>query len=136
MASFSNSLIIGLILIFVVVIVYQSLPFYYKAYTLDISPEEARTRRFSLIIDVRTPQEREEWGYYPNSNPIPADRLAAELPQLIADKNAALLIYANGDDRAMKAAQMAYDLGYHSVRYLTGTYVAMLPPGSHGGMGF
>ncbi len=136
MASIQNAWVFGLVLIFIAVIVYQSVPFFYKTYTLDISPEEARTRRFSLIIDVRTPEEREEWGYYPNSNPIPLDRLAAELPQLIADKNADLLVYANGDSRAMKAAQIAYDLGYHSVRYLTGTYVAMLPPGSHRGMGF
>ena len=131
-----NAFTVGLVLILIVALVQQSLPYFYKAYTLDISTEEARARRFSLIIDVRTPQEREEWGYYPNSIPLPLNQLQKELPQLIADKNAALLVYANGDERAKQAADMLYDLGYHSARYLKGTYLAMLPPGSHSGIGF
>ena len=47
--------------------------------SLKISVGEAKARRFGLIIDVRTPKEREQLGYYPNSIPISPDTLSQYL---------------------------------------------------------
>ena len=48
-----------------------------------ISPQEAKARRFGLILDVRTQRERELYGYYPNSVVIPFDELT---PKSNSDK--------------------------------------------------
>ncbi len=42
---------------------------------LRIDIPEAKSRRFGLIIDVRTPKERDTLGYYPNSIPISINKL-------------------------------------------------------------
>lgn len=103
--------------------------------TLRIGAEDARRQRFALILDIRTPQEREEFGFYPNSMPLPPSQLAEEVPYLLGDKpgrprKAPLLVYSNaGDGRAKKAAQILYDLGYVGTRYMEGSYLDMLPPG-------
>lgn len=95
--------------------------------SLLISIEEARAKRFGLIIDVRTPKERSELGYYPLSIPISLDTLEREIPLDISNKNTPILIYSNGDSRAEKAAAMVYRMGYHRVSYIDGTYLQLLP---------
>ena len=66
------NLIISLsVLILIIYFIYY---YYDSSYSttnlsLRISVNEARSRRFGLIIDVRTPKERELLGYYPNSIP-------------------------------------------------------------------
>lgn len=122
------ALLLGLIVVAILVMVFHVIPFFYKTFTLEISPAEARAKRFHLIIDVRTPQEREEWGYYPNSIPISMNQLAAKVPFALTTKTASILVYANSDSRAPVAAETLYDMGYHSVRYLKGSYLDMMPP--------
>lgn len=126
----SSLLLYGLLFILVIILLHQSLPYFRKTFQLGVSPEVARKKRYHLIIDVRSPQEREEWGYYPNSIPISFDQLQKEVTLLIANRDAHLLVYSNGDARAAIAAEKLYHAGYHSVSYLKGTYVEMLPPGS------
>lgn len=117
--------------VFLAIVVYWFLlPMYAKTFQLEISAEEARHRPFHLIVDVRTEQEREEHGYYPNSIPISMDRLRTEVPMDVANRSSDILVYSNGKDaRAAAAAYELYDMGYTRVRYLRGGYHAMLPPG-------
>jgi rhodanese-related sulfurtransferase len=99
--------------------------------SLEIHPEEAKFKRFGLIIDVRSPKEREELGFYPNSIPIAIQDLLKEIPELIgsglSSKTTSILVYDNGDRRAHIAAEMLYDMGYQKVRYLSSSYDRMLP---------
>jgi rhodanese-related sulfurtransferase len=83
------------------------------------------------MIDVRTPKEREELGYYPNSIPISIDQLKKEVPFLIGSGlqplQTPILVYSNGDYRAQAAAEILYSMGYSQVRYIKQTYLALLP---------
>ena len=88
------------------------------AASLKISVGEARARRFGLIIDVRTPKERELLGYYPNSIPV---ELNTNIP-----KNTWILVYS-GDNRAANAAEALHKLGYINVRYITESYNKLMP---------
>lgn len=109
---------------------------------LRITPEQARRQRFALILDVRTPKEREEFGYYPNSMPVALSQLAEEVPYLLGEKPGRqrsssrptpLLIYSNaGDGRAKQAAELLYELGFVGTRYIQESYLPMLPPGQTG----
>jgi rhodanese-related sulfurtransferase len=120
-------MIVILIVILVVSYLHMQMDTTYHMPTLRISVEEARFKRFGLIIDVRTPKERSELGYYPLSIPISLDALEKEIPLDISNKNTPILIYSNGDTRAEKAAVMVYRMGYHRVSYIDGTYLQLLP---------
>ena len=91
---------------------------------LEISVKEARARRFGLVIDVRTPKEREQLGFYPHSLPISIDRIEKEIP---VPPTTSILVYSNGDYRAKRAAERLFNMGYHHVRYLSSTYLSLLP---------
>ena len=95
--------------------------------SLKISVGEAKARRFGLIIDVRTPKERELLGYYPNSIPISPDTLSQQVPLDISNKNTWILVYSNGDNRAPAAAEILYRMGYPNVRYIKETYLSLMP---------
>lgn len=94
---------------------------------LKIDISEAKSRRFGLIIDLRTPKERSTLGYYPNSIPISIDKLQTEVPLDISSKNTWILVYSNGDSRAQMGAEILYKMGYHNVRYITQTYLSLMP---------
>jgi rhodanese-related sulfurtransferase len=120
-------MIVILIVILVLCYLYMPLDQAYQMPSLRIGVEEARMKRFGLIIDVRTPKERSELGYYPLSIPISLDALEKEIPIDISNKNTPILIYSNGDTRAEKAAAIVYRMGYHRVSYIDGTYLQLLP---------
>ena len=115
------------ILIVILVVCYLHMPMDTSSFSLRISVEEARSKRFGLIIDVRTPKERSELGYYPLSIPISLDTLEKQIPIDISNKNTPILIYSNDDTRAEKAAAIIYRMGYHRVSYIDGTYLQLLP---------
>lgn len=123
-----RTLIVWLLLAVVAYYVYtQALPMYRKS-SLAILPEEVREQRFSLIVDVRSPKEREEYGYYPNSIPISLDRLQQTIPvDLAVDPSSSILVYSNGDTRAQVAAEIIYSMGYTRVRYLREPYTILMP---------
>jgi rhodanese-related sulfurtransferase len=102
-------------------------PVYKNERSLRISVDEARSRRFGLIIDVRTPKERELLGYYPNSIPISLDMINKQVPMDIAGKSTSILIYCNTGKRAEKAAEILYSMGYHNVRYINESYLSLMP---------
>jgi len=98
--------------------------------SLRISVGEAKARRFGLIIDVRTPKERELLGYYPNSIPISPQQLQQQVPIDISSKKTWILVYSNGDNRAAAAAEVLYRMGYINVRYIKETYLSLMPGSS------
>ena len=98
----------------------------YSKHSLRISVKEARSRRFGLIIDVRTPKERDQLGYYPNSIPISMEKLQTEVPLDISSKNTWILVYS-GDNRAAVAAEILYGMGYTNVKYITESYLKLMP---------
>jgi len=95
--------------------------------SLQISTGEARARRFGLILDMRNAREREELGYYPNSIPVSIDRLSSEVPFLNSNRAVSILVYSNGDSRAKMAAHALYQMGYRNARYITTSYLALMP---------
>jgi len=98
----------------------------HKEPSLKISITEARSRRFGLIIDVRTPKERDQLGYYPNSVPISMEKLSNEVPLDISSKNTWILVYS-GDNRASNAAEILYRMGYRNVKYIKESYLHLMP---------
>jgi len=98
--------------------------------SLHISVEEARSRRFGLIIDVRTAEERAQLGYYPQSIPMDIHDIQKGISLDISNKNTPILIYSNGDGRAKVAAEVVYHMGYRNVLYISATYLSLLPGSS------
>ena len=119
-----SRLLIILIIVIIVIIVY-SIPVH-KEPSLKISISEARSRRFGLIIDVRTPKERDQLGYYPNSVPISMERISNQVPLDISSKNTWILVYS-GDNRETIAAEVLYRMGYRNVKYIKESYLKLMP---------
>lgn len=122
-------LITFIIILLYILYIYYSTPVPHQT-KLRITVAEAKARRFGLIIDVRTPKERDLLGYYPNSIPISIDKLQQEVPLDISSKNTWILIYSNGDSRAQNAAKTLYKMGYRNVRYINETYLSLMPGSS------
>jgi len=107
----------------------------FKQYSLLIDISRAKAQRFGLILDVRTPKEREELGYYPNSILVSMNELRTEVPFLLgtkpndlSEKKTNILIYSTpGDHRAQNASEILYRMGYHNVRYINQSYLGLLP---------
>jgi rhodanese-related sulfurtransferase len=95
-----------------------------------ISPQEAKARRFGLILDVRTQRERELYGYYPNSVVIPFEELTPKSISELVSKDTSILIYCKKGHRAGQAALMLKSWGFTNVKYIDQTYTSMMPPGS------
>lgn len=96
---------------------------------LRIGTAEARARRFGLIVDVRTPRQRDLLGYYPNSIPISLERLKMEVPLDISNKRTWILVYGSGvgDDKARLAAETLHRMGYPNTRYISESYLSLMP---------
>jgi rhodanese-related sulfurtransferase len=95
--------------------------------SLRISIEKAKAKRFGLIVDVRSLQERAQLGFYPLSIPISMQSLRKELPLDISNKQTPILVYSNGDSRAGEAASIIYQMGYRDVSYIDKPYLALMP---------
>ena len=122
--SASYTIVVSLVVLAIVMyLVYENVESHRSPH-LEIEPNVARAQRFGLIIDVRTLKEREELGYYPNSIPISLDRIEKEIP---VPPTTSILVYSNGDYRSKRAAERLFDMGYHHVRYLSSTYLSLLP---------
>jgi rhodanese-related sulfurtransferase len=119
-----SSLLTILIIVIILYLVY-SIPVHNEP-SLKISISEARSRRFGLIIDVRTPKERDQLGYYPNSVPISMERISNQVPLDISSKNTWILVYS-GDNRATIAAEVLYRMGYRNVKYIKESYLKLMP---------
>ena len=128
-----------LTLLFFVIIAYLVYTYVIKSTiqqsSLLIDIPRAKAQRFGLILDVRTPKEREELGYYPNSIPVSMNELQTEVPFLLgtkpndlSEKKTNILIYSTPGDRpAENAAEILYQMGYRNVRYINQSFLRLLP---------
>jgi len=105
-----QSILLIVILILLVIIIYNKVTPIYREYSLQI-----------------TPKEREELGYYPNSIPLNMDTLHTDISRYVPNKNTSILIYSNGDQRAVNASEILYNIGYRRVHYIKETYTSLLP---------
>ena len=78
----------------------------------------------TVIIDVRTSLERNV-GYYKNSIHIPASDIDTEFSKLNLNKNTNILVYCNTGQRAKRAAEKIFKLGYCNVRYIVESYLSL-----------
>ena len=123
-----GSLLSILIVILVLYVIYTTVQQTQHAIpSLSIDAKEARFKRFGLIIDVRSPKEREQLGFYPNSIPISVESLEKDMPLLHPNKKSHILVYSNGDRKAVVAAEILYRMGYHETRYITTSYLSLMP---------
>lgn len=126
-----GTILILIILIIIAIIFYTQMPM--KAYaegnmpSLRISVEEAKAKRFGLIVDVRSLKERALLGFYPLSIPISIQSLRTQMPLDISNKQTPILVYSNADSRAAEAASIIYRMGYHNVSYIDETYLSLMP---------
>ena len=123
------------IFIFVIVLLSISTLFVHaKNYSVNspllISPQEARdllrNNHFDAVLDVRTGAERKLLGFYPGSLHIPSASIPSRITEYIPVKVRRILIYCNTGQRARMAAETLYAMGYHNVRYISGSYTDLL----------
>jgi len=127
MVKIGTILSICIILIIVYLVYNYNDPLLINHASLEIPVNEARMRRFGLIIDVRTPDERSQLGFFPNSVPIQMDKLQNEIKIYSSNKKTTILVYSNADHRAKSAAESLYHMGYYNTRYITKAYTSLLP---------
>lgn len=92
-----------------------------KYRTSDEAKQRIAKNNYDVIIDVRTPEEWNQ-GHYPNAVSIPIGEFITKLPATVPDKNARILIVCRKGIRSKAAAQMANDLGYTNVEWVTGLH--------------
>jgi len=127
MAKHTGTVLSICIILIILYLVYNyDDPMYIKRTSLEIPVSEARMRRFGLIIDVRTPDERSQLGFFPNSVPIQINKLN-EIKTYTSNKKTTILIYSNADHRAQSAAELLYNMGYINTRYISTSYTNLLP---------
>ncbi len=89
---------------------------------IAMTPAEARSaikhHEIAAILDVRTP---EEWstGHARDAIHIPINQIASALPHHIQSRGTPILFYCRTGRRAADAAQIAQELGYRRVYYLS-----------------
>ena len=54
------------------------------------------------------------------------EKLQTEVPLDISSKNTWILVYS-GDNRAAVAAEILYGMGYTNVKYITESYLKLMP---------
>ena len=95
---------------------------------LYLSAEKAREKlannEFDIVLDVRSNLEY-NLGHYPNAKHIPITQLEERAPKELPDVNARILVYCNTGQRARKASEILYGLGYKRVNYIAGTYTTL-----------
>lgn len=83
-----------------------------------ITPQQARERMESgdpvVIVDVRTQAEYDA-GHIPGAILVPNEQIGQEMPELLPDKEAELLIYCRSGRRSAEAAHKLLALGYMKV---------------------
>ena len=88
-----------------------------KAAYHKISAEETHEMMASqevVVVDVRT-REEYDGGHIENAVLVPNESIGSEMPEVLPDKEATLLIYCRSGRRSKDAAQKLLELGYQNV---------------------
>jgi molybdopterin/thiamine biosynthesis adenylyltransferase/rhodanese-related sulfurtransferase len=75
----------------------------------------------SVIVDVREPDEWQE-GHLPGALHIPRGNLESRIEALVPEKDRDLIVYCAGGSRSAFAAKTLSELGYQSVRSVSGGF--------------
>ena len=78
----------------------------------------------TVVVDVRTSLERNV-GYYNNSIHIPASDIDNDFMKLNLNKNTTIIVYCNTGQRAKRAAEKIFKLGYCNVKYIVESYLSL-----------
>jgi rhodanese-related sulfurtransferase len=68
-----------------------------------------------VVVDVRKTAEIEESGAIPGAVHIPVEQVAERVSELPRDRE--IVFYCGGGGRASRAAQAAWNAGYHAVSF-------------------
>lgn len=82
-----------------------------------ISGEEAKKMADSqsvVIVDVRTEVEYNQ-GHVANALLIPNETIGSEMPELLPDKDAVIILYCRSGNRSGQAAKKLLKLGYKTI---------------------
>ena len=77
-----------------------------------------------VLIDVREPQEREEFNI--GGEFIPIGRFQSAIPDLDGHKNEEVILYCRSGRRSGLAQQMLQQAGFSNARNLTGGMLAWI----------
>ena len=88
----------------------------------EITPEEALAKQAegALLIDVRDGEEVAEKPGLPDSMNISRGRLEVKIGDVVADKDAPVVLYCAGGNRGVLAADSLRQMGYRNVFNLAG----------------
>ncbi len=91
-----------------------------------VTPEVAKmlldAKKIDLVLDVRTPLERETLGKYPGSSHIPSGELNKVVLDRVRDRGTVILVYCNTGQRARHAVEVLRELRYKHVMYIAGSW--------------
>jgi rhodanese-related sulfurtransferase len=76
---------------------------------------------YDYLLDVRTPEEWNQ-GHHKDAILIPIANFVSDLPKLVLNKNAKLLLYCKKGIRAEATAKIAERLGYKNIYWMDGEY--------------
>ncbi len=76
---------------------------------------------YDFLLDVRTPEEWNQ-GHHKDAILIPIANFVSDLPKLVLNKNAKLLLYCKKGIRAEATAKIAERLGYKNIYWMDGEY--------------
>lgn len=68
----------------------------------------------AVLIDVRSPEEFAA-GHIENAIPLPLNRLAREIGNVVTDKDTPVIVYCQSGGRSAAARQQMLDMGYRNV---------------------
>ena len=93
-----------------------------RARIREVAPEEALAKqaRGAVVIDVRDGEEVAEKAGLPGSVNISRGRLEVKIGDVVADKDAPVVLYCAGGNRGALAADSLQQMGYTNVFNVSG----------------
>lgn len=116
-----NYILLAVLAIFIILVILVSLFWNRKNLSPKQFLEKIKYNNFDFLLDVRTPQEW-EMGHHQKAILTPIGSFVSDLPKIVLNKNAKILIYCKRGIRAEASAKIANRLGYNNVWWLDGTY--------------
>lgn len=100
---------------------YRRLIDQYRENVPELSPAEAATQHFDVVIDVREPVQRME-GSIPDTIGLPRSILESKIDGAAPNRDASILLYCVVGESSILAAHTLQTLGYSNVHSLAGGF--------------
>jgi rhodanese-related sulfurtransferase len=92
----------------------------------DVAKILVKNNKLDVILDVRTPLERQTLGFYPGSVNIQTSDLEEKMPKMYPNKNNLILLYCNTGQRARNATEKLHKMGYSNAIYIASGYKSLI----------